>query len=62
MTRTAKTYAVNGFWKPSETGFIPAISAGYGWSSIENGSSDYDTANWMVGLTWAKVANTPSHF
>ena len=58
----SQNYAVNGFWKPSETGYIPAISAGYGWSSIENGSSDYDTANWMVGLTWAKVANTPHTF
>ena len=58
----SQNYALNGFWKPSETGYIPAISAGYGWSSIENGSSDYDTANWMVGLTWAKVANTPYTF
>ena len=58
----SQNYALNGFWKPSETGYIPAISAGYGWSSIENGSSDYDTANWMVGLTWAKVANTPHTF
>ena len=58
----SQNYAVNGFWKPSDTGFIPAISAGYGWSSIENGSSDLDTANWMVGLTWAKVANTAHTF
>ena len=58
----SQNFALNAFWKPSETGFIPAVSAGYGWSTIEDGSSDIDTANWMVGLTWAKVANTPHIF
>ena len=56
--RYSQNYAVNGFWKPSETGIIPAISAGYGWTSVEKGFSDFDTANWMVGLTWKDVVNS----
>ena len=58
----SQNFALNAFWKPSETGFIPAVSAGYGWSTIENGSSDIDTANWMVGLTWNDVASTGHTF
>ena len=60
--RYSQNYAVNGFWKPSETGIIPAISAGYGWTSVEKGSSDFDTANWMVGLTWKDVVNSGHTF
>ena len=59
----SNNYAVNGFWKPENTGIIPALSAGYGWSSItKEAAADVDTANWMVGLTWAKVANTEYDF
>jgi len=59
----SNNYAVNGFWKPENTGIIPALSAGYGWSTItKEGSADVDSANWMVGLTWAKVANTDYDF
>jgi hypothetical protein len=59
----SNNFALNGFWKPSETGFIPAISAGYGFSSIEKGTAaDIETASWMVGLTWKKIAETPHTF
>ena len=58
----SNNFAVNAFWKPDETGFIPAISAGYGWSTIAQAADDIETANWMVGLTWDKVASTDYAF
>ena len=60
--RYSQNYALNGFWKPSESGVIPAISAGYGWTSVENGNADFDTQSWMVGLTWKDVFDTDHTF
>jgi len=42
-------YAVNGYWTPSETGFIPSISAGYEIGEAQNLA---DTSQWFVGLQW----------
>ena len=53
----ADNFALNGFWKPEETGFIPSVSAAYGWSDLEGSTVDDNTATWMVGLQWDKVAN-----
>ena len=54
-------YAINGFWKPDETGLIPSISAGYGFSSYE-GTTIEETANWMVGFQWDKVLDSKHTF
>ena len=48
-----QNFAVNAFWKPDETGLMPAVSAGYGWT--EHNPTNVATANWMVGSTWDKV-------
>ena len=55
------SFAFNGFWKPEETGLIPSISAGYGFSSYENTTID-ETASWMVGFQWDKVLDTKHSF
>lgn len=60
--RFSQNFALNGFLKPSETGIVPAISAGYGWTSVENGNADFDTASWMVGLTWDEFLNSDKAF
>ena len=53
----SQNFAINAFWKPEETGFIPSISVGYGLSDLEG--SDFDELrSWMVGFQWDKVANT----
>ena len=43
--------------KPSETGLIPLISAGYGLSILE-GSDVERLASWMVGFQWEELVNT----
>ena len=55
----SQNYAINAYWKPDQTGFVPSVSAGYGWSSLNNGSSaDTDLKTWMVGFQWDKLAGT----
>ena len=55
----SQNYAINAYWKPDQTGIIPLVSAGYGWSSLNNGSSaDTDYRSWMVGFQWDKLAGT----
>ena len=53
----SQNFAVNGFWKPAETGFIPSISASYGWSDLEGSTVD-ELQTWMVGFQWDKVADS----
>jgi len=43
-------YGLSAYWQPSEVGFIPSISAGYG-ISAGNGTAA-DTTSWTVGLIW----------
>ena len=55
----SQNFALNAYWKPEQTGLVPSISAGYGWSSLNNGSSaDTDLKTWMVGFQWDKLAGT----
>jgi hypothetical protein len=56
-TVDSNNFAINGFWKPEETGFIPSVSVGYGWSDLE-GSTVEELQTWMVGFQWDKVAGT----
>jgi hypothetical protein len=47
-------FGISGFWQPAESGWIPSISAGYGF----NGSAGSDlrtSQSWMVGLQWSDV-------
>ena len=50
--------AVNAYWQPSESGFIPSISAAYGYNFVSGttGKTDAtDSDSWMVGLQWSDV-------
>jgi hypothetical protein len=41
-----------GYWQPSDAGWAPSISAGFGYGDIAN----VDAWSWMVGLQWSDVA------
>ena len=59
----SQNFALNAYWKPEQAGLVPSISAGYGWSSLNNGSSaDTDLNTWMVGFQWDKLAGTDHKF
>jgi hypothetical protein len=48
--------AVNAYWQPTESGWIPSISAGYGYNGVSGavGATDAtDSDSWFVGLQWA---------
>ena len=58
-TVDSNNFAINGFWKPEETGLIPSVSAGFGWSDLEGTESTAEALQtWMVGFQWDKVAGT----
>ncbi len=48
--------ALNAYWQPSESGWVPSISAGYGYNFVNGttGRTDAtDSDSWFVGLQWA---------
>ncbi len=48
--------AINAYWQPSESGWVPSISAGYGYNFVNGavGVTDAtDSDSWFVGLQWA---------
>ena len=50
--------ALNAYWQPSESGFIPSVSAAYGYNFVSGatGATDAtDSGSWMVGLQWSDV-------
>ena len=53
--------SIAGFWEPLDSGWIPSISAGYGYydggTGVVNASSTQTitTQSWMVGLQWKDV-------
>ncbi len=51
------SFGLSAWWTPEEAGWIPSISAGYGFNSITNKDSavfrSVDTQSWYVGLQWA---------
>jgi len=46
-------YGLSGYWAPAESGIIPSISAGIGFS--EEGVTNADFSTWTVGLVWSDV-------
>jgi len=50
--------ALNAYWKPQESGWIPSVSAGYGYNFVSGttGATDAtDSDSWFVGLQWSDV-------
>ena len=59
----SQNYAINAYWKPDETGFVPSISGGYGWSTLNMGTAaDKNLKSWMLGFQWDKLAGTDHKF
>lgn len=54
--QTSNGYAVNAYWQPEESGFIPSVSVGYGWNTVSGTkSAATDSQSWMAGLSWDNV-------
>ncbi len=64
FTPETNNLGLSGYWSPKESGWIPSISAGFGYadfsgdiitalSTLSGGAVDTSTYSWMVGLTWA---------
>lgn len=54
----SNSISVNGYWQPSTSGWIPSISAGYGYNDVNGraGSTDAtDSYSWFTGLQWNDV-------
>ncbi|MGA0021867.1 MAG: iron uptake porin [Vulcanococcus sp.] len=53
------SFAINGYWQPSNSGFVPSISASWGITGFTDGyevlSNTRNAQSWMVGLQWSDV-------
>ena len=53
------SFAINGYWQPSESGWVPSISAGWGITTFTDGYkvaiNTKNAQSWMVGLQWNDV-------
>ena len=48
--------AVNAYWQPSESRWVPSISAGYGYNFVSGSTGETDATDsdsWFVGLQWS---------
>jgi hypothetical protein len=50
--QTSNNFSVAGYWQPLDTGIIPSISAGYGFTDISGTGSAAHSNSWYVGLQW----------
>lgn len=51
----SNSVAVNGYWEPTDSRYIPSVSAGYGYNDVSGspGLSDAtDSYSWYVGAQW----------
>ena len=54
--QTSNGYAINAYWQPEQSGWVPSISAGYGWNTVSGTpSAATDSESWFAGLQWADV-------
>ena len=54
--QTSNGYAINAYWQPTQSGWAPSISAGYGWNNVSGTTSDAtDSQSWFAGLQWEDV-------
>jgi hypothetical protein len=48
--------AINAYWQPLQSGWVPSVSAGYGYNFVSGATGATDATNsdsWFVGLQWA---------
>ena len=50
--RSSNSFSLAGYWQPLDTGIIPSISVGYGFTDISGTGSAANSASWSVGLQW----------
>ena len=61
---TTNAFGLSGSWQPIDSGWIPSVSAGWGFNSTvyDAGTSTQglvkDSQSWMVGLQWGDVAQS----
>jgi hypothetical protein len=51
----SNSVAINAYWQPTESGWVPSISAGYGYNGVSGRVGATDATNsdsWFVGLQW----------
>jgi hypothetical protein len=56
--QSSNSIAINAYWEPQESGWIPSVSAGYGYNFVSGatGATDAtDSDSWFVGLQWSDV-------
>ncbi len=54
--QTSNGYAVNAYWQPKQSGWVPSISGGYGWNTVSGTeSAATDSQSWFAGLQWEDV-------
>jgi hypothetical protein len=54
--QTSNGYAINAYWEPTQSGWVPSISGGYGWNTVSGTQSDAtNSQSWFAGLTWDDV-------
>jgi hypothetical protein len=54
--QTSNGYAINAYWQPTQSGWAPSISAGYGWNTVSGTPSDAtNSQSWFAGLQWEDV-------
>jgi hypothetical protein len=56
---STNSYALNAYWQPEESGWVPSVSVGWGinQNSTDNklGGTPVTSQSWMVGLKWDDV-------
>ena len=51
--QSSNNFSIAGFWQPTNIGFIPSISASYGFTDISGGSGGAaNSQSWSVALQW----------
>ena len=54
--QTSNGYALNAYWQPTQSGWVPSISASYGWNTVSGTeSAATNSQSWMAGLQWEDV-------
>jgi hypothetical protein len=53
---TSNNIGLSAYWQPSEAGWIPGISAGFGYTDdLSTTPGDDEAWSWMVGLQWTDM-------
>ncbi len=63
--QTSNNYALNAYWQPQQSGWIPSVSGAYGWSDISGPATPAGATNaqtWMAGLQWSDVFAKGNNF